>query len=118
VGDSTTIALNLTFFGTLGLAFLMFVGLFLLVVLTLLLAGAGRLLVLTVMTVLGRRPRNETLPLVHLTGEPGPPSWLVPTPGKCRPASCAAAKNRRLPDPRPLSRRVSRRWQPAAAAPG
>ena len=74
MGDSTTIALNLTFFGTLGLAFLMFVGLFLLVVLTLLLAGAGRLLVLTVMTVLGRRPRNETLPLVHLTGEPGPPS--------------------------------------------
>jgi hypothetical protein len=74
VGDSTTIALHLTFFGTLGLAFLMFLGLFLLVVLTLLLAGAGRLLVLTVMTLLGRRPRNETLPLVHLTGESAPPS--------------------------------------------
>jgi hypothetical protein len=74
VGDSTTIALNLTFFGTLGLAFLMFLGLFLLVVLTLLLAGAGRLVVHTVMTLLGRRPNNETLPLVRLTGESGPTS--------------------------------------------
>ena len=41
MGDSTTIALNLTFFGTLGLAFLMFFGLFLLVVATLVLAGVG-----------------------------------------------------------------------------
>lgn len=74
MGDSTTIALNLTFFGTLGLAFLMFLGLFLLVVLTLLLAGVGRLVVLSVMALLGRRPNNETLPLVRLTGESGPPS--------------------------------------------
>jgi hypothetical protein len=74
VGDSTTIALNLTFFGTLGLALLMFLGLFLLVVLTLLLAGIGRLFVLTVMALFGRLPKNETLPLVRLTGEPGPPS--------------------------------------------
>jgi hypothetical protein len=69
VGDSTTIALNLTFFGTLGLAFLMFLGLFLLVVLTLVLAGAGRFLVLTVQALFGRLPKNETLPLVRLTGE-------------------------------------------------
>lgn len=74
MGDSTTIALHLTFFGTLGLAFLMFLGLFLLVILTLVLAGTGRLLVLTVMTLLRRRPRNETLPLVHLAGESAPPS--------------------------------------------
>jgi hypothetical protein len=71
VGDSTTIALNLTFFGTLGLAFLMFLGLFLLVVATLVLAGVGRLVALTVMALLGRLPRNETLPLVRLTGQPG-----------------------------------------------
>jgi hypothetical protein len=71
VGDSTTIALNLTFFGTLGLAFLMFFGLFLLVVATLVLAGVGRLVALTVMALLGRLPRNETLPLVRLTGQPG-----------------------------------------------
>jgi len=74
VGDSTTIALNLTFFGTLGLALLMFLGLFLLVVITLLLAGVGRLFALTVMALIGRLPKNETLPLVRLTGEPGPPS--------------------------------------------
>lgn len=72
MGDSTTIALNLTFFGTLGLAFLMFFGLFLLVVTTLVLAGVGRLVALTVMTLFGRRPHNETLPLVHLTGPAGP----------------------------------------------
>lgn len=74
MGDSTTVALHLTFFGTLGLAFLMFLGLFLLVILTLVLAGTGRLMVLTVMTLLRRRPRNETLPLVHLAGESAPPS--------------------------------------------
>jgi hypothetical protein len=74
VGDSATLALNLTFFGTLGLAFLMFFGLFLLVVLTLVLAGVGRLLVLTVLALFGRFPKNETLPLVHLSGEAGPPS--------------------------------------------
>ena len=73
MGDSTTIALNLTFFGTLGLAFLMFLGLVLLVVITLLLVGVGRLFVLTVMALFGRLPKNETLPLVRLTGEPGPP---------------------------------------------
>lgn len=74
MGDSTTIALNLTFFGTLGLAFLMFLGLVLLVVITLLLAGLGRLFVLAVMALFGRLPKNETIPLVRLTGESGPPS--------------------------------------------
>jgi hypothetical protein len=77
VGDSTTIALNLTFFGTLGLAFLMFLGLFLLMVITLVLAGAGRLVVLTVLALFGRLPKHETLPLVRLTGEPGPPSYAA-----------------------------------------
>jgi hypothetical protein len=72
VGDSTTIALNLTFFGTLGLALLMFVGLFLMVILTLVLAGVGRLLVVAVQALFGRLPRNETLPLAHLTGETAP----------------------------------------------
>lgn len=74
MGDSTTIALNLTFFGTLGLAVLMFFGLFLLVVATLVLAGVGRLVALTVMALFGKLPRNETLPLVRLTGPAGPAS--------------------------------------------
>jgi hypothetical protein len=74
VGDSATLVLNLTFFGTLGLALLMFLGLFLLVILTLVLAGVGRLLVLTVQALFGRLPKNETLPLVRLTGETGHPA--------------------------------------------
>lgn len=54
--DPTTIALNLTFFGTLGVAFVMFLGLFLVFVATLLMAGLGRLVGITVMAVFGRRP--------------------------------------------------------------
>lgn len=77
MGDSTTVVLHLTFFGTLGIAFLMFAGLFLLVILTLILAGTGRLLVLTAMTLLGRRPKSETLPLARLTGASEPPSDAV-----------------------------------------
>ena len=41
--DPTTIALNLTFFGTLGVAFVMFLGLFIVFVATLVIAGLGRL---------------------------------------------------------------------------
>lgn len=74
MGDPATIALYLTFFGTLGLAFLMFLGLFVLVILTLVIAGVGRLLALTVMALFGRLPRNESLPLVRLTGDAAPPS--------------------------------------------
>ena len=54
--DPTTIALNLTFFGTLGVAFVMFIGMFLLVVVTLVLAGVGRLAALIVMALFGRFP--------------------------------------------------------------
>lgn len=74
MGDSSTLALNLTFLGTLGLAFLMFLGLFLLVVITLVIAGVGRLAALTLMALFGRRPGNETLPLVRLAGTAAPPS--------------------------------------------
>lgn len=51
--DPTTIALNLTFFGTLGVAFVLFVGLFIVFVATLVLAGVGRLVAVTVMAVAG-----------------------------------------------------------------
>ena len=53
--DPNTIALNLTFFGTLGVAFVMFVGLFLVFVATLLIAGFGRLVGVAVMALF-RRP--------------------------------------------------------------
>ena len=51
MGDPTTIALNLTFFGTLGVALVMFFGLFLVFVATLLIAGLGRLVAVTIMAV-------------------------------------------------------------------
>jgi hypothetical protein len=54
--DPNTIALNLTFFGTLGVAFVMFVGLFLVFVATLVIAGLGRLVGVLVMAPFGRRP--------------------------------------------------------------
>jgi hypothetical protein len=57
--DPTTIALNLTFFGTLGVAFVMFIGLFLVFVATLLIAGLGRLVGVTVMTLFGWRPAKS-----------------------------------------------------------
>lgn len=51
MGDPTTIALNLTFFGTLGVALIMFFGLFLVFVATLVIAGLGRLTAVTIMAV-------------------------------------------------------------------
>ncbi len=51
--DPTTIALNLTFFGTLGVAFLMFLGLFMVFAATLVLAGVGRLAAVVVLAVAG-----------------------------------------------------------------
>lgn len=51
--DPTTIALNLTFLGTLGVALVMFFGLFLVFVATLVIAGLGRLAAVTIMA-LGR----------------------------------------------------------------
>jgi hypothetical protein len=47
--DPTTIALNLTFFGTLAVAAVMFLGLFLVFVATLVIAGVGRLVAVIVM---------------------------------------------------------------------
>jgi len=53
VEDPTTIAMNLTFFGTLGIGLVMFFGVFLALVIVLLLAGLGRLLAIAGMA-LGR----------------------------------------------------------------
>lgn len=98
MGDSTTIALNLTFFGTLGVAVLMFLGLFLLVVATLVLAGVGRLVALTVMALFGRLPPNETIPLVRLTGPAGSAA-SVPAPVSSVPSV-----------PKPSAPRTPRDW--------
>ncbi len=63
-----TLILNLTFLGTVGMAFLMFLVLFLLGVITLVLAGIGRLAAVTLMALFGRRSRDRSVPLVPLDG--------------------------------------------------
>lgn len=68
-----TLILNLTFLGTLGIAFVMFLLLFLLGVITLVLAGVGRLAAVLLMALLGHRPNRESIPLVRLTGSPAHP---------------------------------------------
>jgi hypothetical protein len=75
--DPTTIALNLTFFGTLGVAFVMFIGLFLVFVATLVMAGLGRLVAVMVMALFGRRPAAATnipalLPVGIAAGQDSP----------------------------------------------
>lgn len=64
--DPTTIALNLTFFGTVGVAFVMFIGMFILFMVTLVIAGVGRLAALIVMALFGRFPGNDTIEVVRL----------------------------------------------------
>lgn len=66
-----TLILNLTFLGTVGVAFLMFLVLFLLGVITLVLAGLGRLAAVVLLALFGRGTGNESLPLVRLTGPAG-----------------------------------------------
>ncbi|MDF2051845.1 MULTISPECIES: hypothetical protein [unclassified Arthrobacter] len=63
-----TLILNLTFLGTVGVAFLMFFVLFLLGVITLVLAGVGRLAAAVLMGLFGRRVRKDSIPLVQLYG--------------------------------------------------
>ena len=94
VEDPTTIALNLTFFGTLGVAFLMFIGLCISVMLTLVIAGLGRLVVLIVMALFGRLPRNETIEIVRLAADGSP----LPADAEVVPAK-AKAKKAKAPGP-------------------
>lgn len=59
--DPTTIAMNLTFFGTLGVGLVLFLGVFAAFVITLLLAGLGRLIA-TAFTALVRGRRSTPAP--------------------------------------------------------
>ncbi|MFP5311043.1 MAG: hypothetical protein ACLGH7_01300, partial [Actinomycetes bacterium] len=54
-----TLVLNLTFLGTMGVALLMFLVLFLLGVITLVLAGLGRLAAVLLMTLFGHAPGRK-----------------------------------------------------------
>ncbi|MET3904729.1 hypothetical protein [Paenarthrobacter sp. 4246] len=68
--DPTTLAINLTYLGTLGLAVLMFLGLGLVIIITLVVAGVGRLLSIILLAMVGIFPKKETTPIVHLPPRP------------------------------------------------
>jgi hypothetical protein len=70
VEDPTTLGLNLTFFGTLGLALLMSIGLGFLMVVTLVLAGVAKLVWIILLAMVGIFPKREALPAVHLPARP------------------------------------------------
>jgi hypothetical protein len=104
VEDPTTIALNLTFFGTLGVAFVMFIGMFILVVVTLVIAGVGRLVALIVMALFGRFPGSDTIEVVRLAvgthSSAGAAPAEAPEPRQERPAKIPKAP-RPAREPRP-----------------
>ena len=102
--DPTTIALNLTFFGTVFVAFVMFLGLFIAFIVMLVLAGVGRLLALVLMALFGRFPRNDTIEVVRLPAEGqqtagGPDAGHV-EPAKERPDKGRPGKGRPVKQPR------------------
>ena len=68
--DPTTLAINLTYLGTLGLAVLMFLGLMLIVIITLVIAGVGRLLSIILLAMVGIFPKKANTPIVHLPRHP------------------------------------------------
>ena len=68
--DPTTLAINLTYLGTLGLAVLMFLGLILVVIITLVIAGVGRLLSIILLAMVGIFPKKATTPIVRLPQHP------------------------------------------------
>jgi hypothetical protein len=70
VEDPTTLAINLTYLGTLGLAVLMFLGLGLIIIITLVVAGIGRLLSIVLLAMVGVFPKKETTPIVQLPPRP------------------------------------------------
>jgi hypothetical protein len=112
VGDPTTIALNLTFFGTVFVAFLMSLGLFISFIAMLVIAGVGRLLALIVMALFGRFPHNDTVEVVSLSAagqqnpaqqdpsqqDPGQNAAAQPS-AKLRPAKARPKKEPRAPRP-------------------
>ncbi|UXM91354.1 hypothetical protein [Paenarthrobacter sp. JL.01a] len=69
--DPTTLAINLTYLGTLGLAVLMFLGLGLVIIITLVVAGVGRLISVILLALIGIFPKKDNTPIVHLPAQPG-----------------------------------------------
>ena len=98
--DPTTIALNLTFFGTLGVAFVMFLGLFMVFAATLVLAGIGRLAAVVVLGVAGllgvgtgtRDERTQNEPTRDHPAKAGKPAHPAGATKPRRPARNAGKK--------------------------
>ncbi|WP_051423395.1 hypothetical protein [Arthrobacter sp. MA-N2] len=105
--DPTTLGLNLTFFGTLGLALLMFLSLGILVAITLVLVGVAKLVSIILLAMVGIFPKRDVGPVTHLpprprrapalkavfeeptTAEPGTPEPALLVPGEPRPGILA-----------------------------
>lgn len=68
--DPTTLAINLTYLGTVGMAVLMFLGLGLIVIITLVVAGVGRLVSVILLAMVGIFPKKDTVAIVHLPPHP------------------------------------------------
>ena len=101
--DPATIALNLTFFGTVFVALVMFLGLFIAFIAMLVLAGVGRLLALVLMALFGRLPKNDTIEVVRLpaAGQQavGGPDAGQSGPANERPVKGPTANQPRAPRP-------------------
>ena len=102
--DPATSALNLTFFGTVFVALVMFLGLFIAFIVMLVLAGVGRLLALVLMALFGRLPKNDTIEVVRLPAASqqtavGPDAGQS-APAKERPAKAKPEKGRTAKQPR------------------
>lgn len=97
VEDPTTLAINLTYLGTLGLAVLMFFGLGLIVIITLVVAGVGRLLSIILLALVGIFPKKATTPIVHLPPHPA----RVPAPDEADVLEAALANGSSSEAPAP-----------------
>lgn len=97
--DPATIALNLTFFGTVFVALVMFLGLFIAFIAMLVLAGVGRLLALVLMALFGRLPKNDTIEVVRLPTA-GQQAVAGPDAGQSGPAKERPEKGRTAKQPR------------------
>ena len=90
--DPTTLAINLTYLGTLGLALLMFLGLGLIVIITLVVAGVGRLVSVILLALIGVFPKKDSTPIVHLPRRPDyAPDPVLDDTGEAVPVEAAEA---------------------------
>lgn len=115
--DPTTIAMNLTFFGTLGVAFLMFLGLAAVVVATLVIAGIGRLAAVTVLAFAGAVARASGT--ASAAFRPAPPTSSEAAAAPANSATSRVPKASELRAPATSARReppqLSADWAAAVA---